>query len=552
MPTAKIPLLSDQGIWKDGDSTITTPQYPYFLNGYFEKIDAVGQDPRYIYVKRPGLSTVVTAAFNSGTTIRGMSAMPDRRSLLIITSSFTDGVRGWTYSSSGTLTDRGLLPGGAWFTDRCPMITPLDGISYGSSNYWVISDKTSFTLSDNNGTFTQITDADLTGLTVLTNFAALDGYLFVGDNRNRIYNSDLNTPTTWQALSFLTASDYPGQMMWLSRIKNYLIAFKQNSIEFFEDVGNPTPGSPLESRKQLNRAIGLASTSSIQEVSDGIIFAGRTGKSTIFRMYKIDKNTLGISEISNRYVNQCLDNVIVDTTSFAYAYSTDTVYHSTPSASTVQGQSQVFNMNGKEFYTITLAPPDDQTKRFTHVYDNEMKIWTCWATSVGTTLVNDVYGFIGSNATKYIMTRATFFADNTTNPPTIRSFKDDSPVWQDGTTKNYLFQWTSQEMDFGSLKRKFMDSLEVWYDSRNDGTPSASGADGSFTLKYRDFDYSNTSGFTVSRTLYFDSDVGARAIIRRLGSFRKRNFFLQFAGNYPMRIWNLEARYNMGETDQEG
>ncbi len=556
MPTKQIPLISDQGVWKDGDAAGATANYPFFLNGYFEKIEGPENSRKVAYVKRPGLATTFTSAFTAGHKIHGIAPDHRRRDFSLATQSGGACRTWWWDGINQALSDKGAAPGTLGAAGRPIAYTILDGISYGANNNWAVTDFVGGALVDNAGAWTAIADADFTGLSLATNFAALDGYLFIGTTNNRIYNCELNTPTTWVSTSYLTAADYPGGLLWLSRIRNYLIVFKQNSVEFFEDVGNPTPGSPLESRKQLNRAIGCISKSSIQEVSDGIIFAGRAGSAGVHKMYKIDKNTFAIAEISNRYIEQCLTSVsAAPSLSVAASYTVDAFAEGSPGTSVIQGQSQTFSMFGKEFYTITLADPSNGSSRYTQVWDNDLKVWTTWCTSLLFTGVNDGYGFMGSQAFRIIANSGGYafvvFVNNNTSPPSLMIWTDSAPSWQDSGSKNYIFGWVSENFDFGNLKRKFMDSVELYYDSKDTGSPSSTPT-GTITFKYRDYNYNNTTNFYSSRSVPFEVSNGARAIIYRLGSFRKRNFVIDYQGNLPMRLWSVEVNYNQGETDQEG
>lgn len=423
--------------------------------------------------------------------------------------------------------------------------------------YYVATDFSKMALISSTGIWMEVTDPDLTGLNQCTNIIPMDGYLFVGTTDNRIYNSDLNTSITWTSTSFLTAADVPGRLLWLSRIRNFLIAFKDKSIEFFEDVGNPTPGSPLEARKSLNSRIGLLNRNTIQEVSDGIIFAGVSETGSV-KMYKISNENLSITPISNRYVEQLLPRLRVETSTTSY--SVDPVF-----SSALIGQSQAFNLMGKEFYGISLADPTaSNSQPAMQVYDNTLKIWTTWTTAISTTGTQDTRGFHGTQAQTIVTVLDSLaqvaFVDNTGVPgggsARILTVKLVTPVFydldNDGSTQNiYPFSWTSDQFDFGSRKRKFMDAVEIHYTGDQTATPSNAAAT-VLTLYYRNTDYSTASGHAVSRSLYYDPGGGTRCIARRLGSFRRRSFTITLSAAVNMRLWAVEVTYNQGEQDQEG
>lgn len=558
MPTRQIPLISEQGIYNPDDDVGTSADYRYFVNGYFEVTDSQEPSRKYAYVKRPGFATLYSSSltpFTNNHKIQGFATSIDR-STSIAFSNDGSANRTWYIDSNGAVADRGVAPAatGSWTNTAPVAITKLDGISYGANVYYAVTDFTKGAVVNSTGTWTEITDVDFTGLSKCTNLVGIDGYLFVGTTNNRIYSSDLNAATAWGSLDFITAADIPGRILWLARIRNFLVVFKDKSIEFFENAGNPSPGSPLEAREQLNQRIGLLHRNTIQEVSDGIIFAGttETGMSKIFKISNMD---LSIKPISTRFIEQNLAAIRIALTTSDY--SVDSV-----ASASFNGQSQAFYLNGKEFYTINI-PDINAGTNYTQVYDNTLGIWTAWGTSFGTANTIDTYGFQLSQAQPGLVSGVNqtivAFVDNTpsdaSTPPRIVSYTPAVLVWYDrkypSTQNSYPFSWTSDQFDFGSRKRKFMDSFEIHYAGDSSATPNT-GSSTTISLTYKDWDYNNTSGYKVARTLYYDPGGGVRCIARRLGSFRKRSFNLSFTEIAPLRIWAIEIQYNQGETDQEG
>lgn len=430
-------------------------------------------------------------------------------------------------------------------------------------NYYAATDFTKGAVITASGAWFEIADTDFTTRTVAsgnmcTNFCALDGYLFYGTTTNRIYNSDLNAAANWGALAYITASDTPGRLMWLSKIRNYLIVFKDKSIEFYENVGNATPGSPLEARKYLNKNVGCLNRSSIQEVSDGIIFAGVANNGAT-AMYKLSKEDLSLRIISDRYVEQCLPTLKVPVSATTYSVDAIATAALLGTQFAFQGESQSFNLFGKEFYTINVKEPNDSSDKITLVYDNKLGIWTSWQTNHR--LSGTPYGFEASQAqpiTVGTTYQTTGWISNVSvggsSPAKIFCFNQSAPEWTDegtdGTNRNYSFGWTSDIFDFGSRRRKFMDSFEVLYTSDSSVAPSHN-TTGGLNFKYRDWDYNTTTNYVVTRSIDFDPGSGVRAIARRLGSFRRRNFNIWYSGNSALTIWGIEVQYNQGETDQE-
>ena len=527
---------------------------PFYLNGYFETQKSQEDDKKLSFVKRPGFERAagVLTGLTGLTNNYKIQGVVSGLSMNEIVFYVNNGAANRCYYFNGLLVDNGVAPAasGTWTLSGPVIFTQLDGISYGTTKY-AVTDMTKGALIGDLGVWTEITDADFTGLTKATNFCAMDGYLFIGTTNNRIYNSELNTPGTWISTSFLTAADTPGALQWLARLRNYLIAFKQHSIEFFEDTGNPTPGSPLTAQKQLNRKVGLASRSSIKEVSDGIIFLGRSEEGRV-EVYKISKDNMEIKSISNQYINQVLGQF----TDFDAGYAVDPVVQSQ-----ARGEAQVIHYRGKEFYTISVR---DVSSNRTYVYDNTLDTWVRWASSItASNVIDDL--FTPTQSVQYIQSGNIFnlMVQNTLSsasvPPYFVIMYSGSTNWTDSgsatstTQRSYPLIWVSDDFDFGTRKRKFMDSLELIYDTYT----ADAGASGTINLTYRDTNFNSTSpNVAVARTITYskNNNPSGRAIIRRLGQFRTRNIVLKQTDSttgYPFRLWGIEVQYNIGETDQE-
>lgn len=559
MPTKFIPVKGQLGLHSDDDDAGVSADYRYYLNGYFEAQEGLDESRKLAFVKRPGLHTVWAGsggagdAFDAGYKIQGMVSSAERTRLVVFAN---NGVTNKTYHVTlGSVTDKGAAPAaaGAWTATSAVAFTQLDNISYGANVQYAATDFTKGAVIDSNGNWTEITDTDFTGLSKCSNFCGLDGYLFIATTNNRIYNSGQNAATTWSALDFLTAHDAPGRIMWLSKIRHYLIAFKDKSIEFFEDLGNPAPGSPLEPRKSLNRKIGLLHRNTIQEVSDGIIFAG-VSESGVSKIYKINSASLEITPISNRYLEQQLVMLKVVTT--ITDYSVDAT-----ATGSFLGQSQTFSFGNKEFYTINLNDLDSNKQKFTQVYDNTLGTWTSWASCCTVSGTLDSMGFRGSqarSAASGTVMHPVFVVNNgilTTTPCIMAMDTSTSVAFYDrddngGAQNLYPFSWTTDQLDFGSRKRKFCDEVEVHYSGDSSETPSRT-ASTSLTVQYRDWDYNTTAAYTVTRSLYYDLGGGVRCRASRWGNFRKRSFSVTQSAASPFRIWGLEIRYNEGEQDQD-
>jgi hypothetical protein len=549
MPSQQFPVIGTDGIVSPGDAssnyTVGLAPYPFFVNGYFEKLPSpTSQSRNYAYIKRTGLHArgLTGTAITAGYKIQGFSASPDRTHAVFFANNGAAAASGFINGINNT----GFTAQAGWTATGPVAFTNLDVNTFNGSQ-WAVTDFNKGAVIDAAGVWTTIVDADFTGLTKVTNFVGIDGYLFIGTSNGRIYNSDLNVPLSWTATSFLTPSDVPGQITWLAKIRNYLIVFKERSIEFFQDAGNPAPGSPLEAVKQLNRTIGCILPSSIQEVSDGIIFAG-AHSSGIAKMYKIQRDSLQIVPISNRLVEMGLSVYNTKT-----AYSADAV-----ALGSYKVQSQVCVYSGKEFYIVNCAPIlNNAFGTVSMVYDNALQVWTSWQSCLTTGGVADPFGWNPSQAqTMYSpdsLTSGSWFVDNTTGTGQFYVLLDPFISfalvgYSDKGLNVYNFTWTSDILDFGTRSRKFMDSFELYYTCQTDGTAGTN--NGTVTLKYRDLDFNPTAVGT--RTLTIDQGGQTRAMVTRLGSFRRRVFSMLDTRALPLAIWGYEVFYNIGETENMG
>lgn len=105
----------------------------------------------------------------------------------------------------------------------------------------------------------------------------LNGRVFVveGDTA-RIYNSDLNAPTTGYT-DFVTAEREADYILNIEKHHDHIVGFGTKSIEFFEDQGL-SPGSPLVRRRDIYYDIGLRSEDAIGTAGDTTFFIGQDVK----------------------------------------------------------------------------------------------------------------------------------------------------------------------------------------------------------------------------------------------------------------------------------
>lgn len=132
----------------------------------------------------------------------------------------------------------------------------------------------------NTGVPTKVTDADYPGnmtpaRQTVPGMVYLDTYFFVMDVYGRVYNSAANDPTSWSALSVITAQYENGAGVAIAKSQEYLACFKEYSTELFYDAGNPV-GSPLSRVDNGFFKVGCASGTSLADIKGQIFFISQS------------------------------------------------------------------------------------------------------------------------------------------------------------------------------------------------------------------------------------------------------------------------------------
>lgn len=112
----------------------------------------------------------------------------------------------------------------------------------------------------------KIIDADFPS--AIGGFAEMDGYIFVMDNTGKLYNSDLNSVSSWSASNYISANSSTDVNVGCVKYKTYIVGLSRNSIEFFYNAGNAS-GSILSRADQLTIRIGVANSASAVNGSAG-------------------------------------------------------------------------------------------------------------------------------------------------------------------------------------------------------------------------------------------------------------------------------------------
>ncbi len=205
---------------------------------------------------------------------------------------------------------------------------------------------------DSGAGLVQITDADFP-TTFIPGWAYLDGTTYVGTSSAQIHGSDINDPTAWDPLNYLTAQIEPDNGVALAKQLVYVVIFKQWSTEIFYDAANAT-GSPLGPVQGAKINYGCVTARSVQSI-DGILIWVCTNQSASTQVIKMEG--LKAEIISTNPIERLLDAA-----DFSVTYSL-----------------QLKNI-GHRFYILTVV-----NTNLTLCYDIDERMWSQWTYGVAQT-----------------------------------------------------------------------------------------------------------------------------------------------------------------------
>jgi hypothetical protein len=209
-----------------------------------------------------------------------------------------------------------------------------------TAKLWVLT-------SGNPGTLTQVTDAQYPATTV-PGIAYLDGTFYVMDSQGQIFGSELQDPTSWTALNAIVAETESDAAVALAKHMNYVVAFKEKTIELFYDAANAS-GSPLDRVTSAALRLGCANGYSLADVDGDLYFLSRTqSKQPSVHVFPTGSQTP--VEIATPDVQRVLANLAFAT---VYAWAA--------------------RIDGHGFYVLDL-----KSDGMTLVYDITSKVWSRW------------------------------------------------------------------------------------------------------------------------------------------------------------------------------
>lgn len=461
-------------------------------------IQASDKDERYLncfltkqgseenLVKRPGFAALNTPQSGSvGNAIMVWSGQGSGTKVMTAfgatNSSIYDGTSRLTTDAADTTAITGKATG---ITETSLSGTATLAISSDDNTGWYYQDA---------GTVTKITDAQFpgnNGRTLAGTFAHMDGYAFILDTRGDLWNSDVNSITSWGANSKIAANSYPDAGVAASRFKAFIMAYGTQSIQFFRNVGKPF-GSPLARVEEMTLKIGAISADAIAQLADSRFFCGATPQGGL-SIFQFDGQLARISnpEQDFQLVLAGPSNISLTTLRF-------------------YGRSFLLVRANTTTYCYVL-----EDKRW-HEWTSSAPLWyKCAGLSTGSQILTYSISNLSTSGKVYIV-----------NPASL-VFTDDGAA----------FTATAQSANDGDGRKRYYE--EFWVDA--DIEPSAS----TLTVSYSDDDYQT---WVTHGTI----DLNAQTRLTRLGASRKANGYrrawkLTHAANTAMRIRKARYRATVG------
>ncbi len=187
----------------------------------------------------------------------------------------------------------------------------------------------------------------------------MDGYVFLAKSgTSEVYNSLLGEFDAFEDGQFILAAQFPGDIKALTKQQNYIMAMKDDSVEYLYNAANAS-GSPLSRSQQAITQLGCNQRSTVETLEDDVIFVGK-GAGGGFGVWRINgfKETKVSTEYIDKYLNEELG--LYGNTSLSADYLV----------------GAVVRLDGHSFYIISERV-NTLNKRAV-VYDPQEKFWSFW------------------------------------------------------------------------------------------------------------------------------------------------------------------------------
>ena len=340
-----------------------------------------------------------------------------------------------------------------------------------------------------------VTDVDYPATTV-PGVVSLDGYVFVMDADGTIYNSDLEAPTSWNALNFINAEIESDNGVALTKHLNYVLALGARSYELFDNAANET-GSPLDRIEQAFKPIGCIAPWSVAHIGEATLWIGSQSHD--------DPVVVMLIGFEPRVISDPVIQRVLK------SYAGDLQY----------AKGIFVPVGGHPFYVIQLGRYWNTFDR-TLVYDLSSLKWYEWTTVYDT---GEGAFNISSSTILNGETLASGIFDGFVYKLSLNTYKDG--------TQNINFEARTDPWDGGVAIRKFIARAKLIGDLQ-----TVAGA--TINLDYSDDNYKT---FSTARSIPLTTLTG----VTRLGLTDRRTWRVKSTANSPIRLDGIDIVFSPGD-----
>lgn len=467
---------------------------PLITNMYFDRNSNENQTRDFVLVKRPGLSDTSDFTLQKAASTDIVNGTFQDPNTSYIYWSVNNKIYRYNGSTTTTLaTMGGTAPTGTNSVGFCLFLTST------GTRYLMINNGTQLWYHDvSTNTATQVTDVDLPS-PMIPHMVFLDGYLFViKKNTGDIYNSDLDDPTSWTAGNYITAEINPDFAIYLTKVKNYIVCFGNEGIEFFYDAAQPS-GSPLGRNESYYLNVILQS--SVCNVNDVLYFVGRS-RTGGPRAYRLEGNNL--EQISPSWVERDFEDIYG-------AYYTTSDF--------TKNYLFNFSVNGHFFLGFNTG------LEYTYIYDLEEGFWYRWVFG-STAASNRIEGITKPTSASHA--NSVVFVGDRTSPSLLYT------NWFNDFDITFTASYISGEFSAETFNWKTCSRVALLCDQYVDtGISNAQ------------ISWSDNDGYTYSTPRNINV-LSQNPYITQTGRFRSRLWKIEYSDNYPFRMWGLSMDLNVG------
>jgi hypothetical protein len=339
-------------------------------------------------------------------------------------------------------------------------------------------------------TLTTVTDPDFPTGNFCLGAAYLNQRMYIIRYDGGIQGSDAGNPGAWDPLNLIFARNNPDGGVTIAKQLSYIVALKQWTTEFFEDVGNPT-GSVLQVVDGAMLNYGCSDARTLHEL-DGTLLWVTASKDGAPQVGRLDNLTFKI--VSTPPIERLLRTVVNFAIINVSAYS--------------------LKVAGHRFYVLNI-----ETIPYTLVYDMDQNFWYYWSDPTGT------YWPYGSSA----VFANIILLQNAANGAQVAC--DADYVYPTDLGIPAVVDIYTPRFDYLVNRPK---QLNMMYFNSDQATGSV------LQTRYTDDDYQTYSNFRLV-------DLGqVRPFIDNEGSFQRRAYHFRHNCPTPLRLTSIDLQIDIG------